>query len=99
MVYRALPDVHCMMLHVWDVSSFSPSSGESFGLETQSLLPLQPEEKYIRRTLVPPVTCEATLGSLQQLTTLKRLSLDFAEGIGNAEMQYLRLPSSLKVCC
>lgn len=45
---------------------------------------------------MPPVTCEATLGSLQQLTTLKRLSLDFAEGIGNAEMQSLRLPSSLK---
>lgn len=57
---------------------------------------MQPDGKYTRRVSAPPATSEATLESLQQLTTLESLFLMFVEGIGNAEMRALRVPTCLK---
>ncbi len=49
----------------------------------------------MRQVAVPPSTDKQTLG--MQLSQLRKIGLHFVEGIGNAEMAALRLPTSLKV--
>lgn len=51
----------------------------------------------MRQVAVPPSTDKQTLGMLAQLSQLRKIGLHFVEGIGNAEMAALRLPTSLKV--
>lgn len=58
---------------------------------------MQASNVWLRWVASPPPSDEQTLGSMSDLTQLRRLSLHFAEGIGNAEMRALRLPTSLEV--